>query len=555
MKKIILSMGMYAPLLFILSCNNNPEKKLESTDNKKDSTQSYIEQRLAGFATVKLTADLSKLSDNEKKMLPLLIQAGDIMNDLYWQQCYGNNKDSLLNAVKDEKTKAFIQINYGPWDKLNSDTPFLAGIAAKPLGAGFYPADMKKEELDKSTLPDKHGQYSIIRRDSAGKLISIPYHIAYKDLLQKAAALLQQAAAFADDAGLKKYLQLRAVALTTDNYNPSDIAWLDMKNNGIDIVIGAIESYEDALYNSRNAYEAYILIKDKEWSQRLAKYVAMLPELQQGIPVDAKYKTEKPGTSSDLNAYNVVYYAGHCNSGGKTIAVNLPNDEELQKTKGTRRLQLKNTMQAKFDKIMMPIANQFIDPAQLSQVQFDAFFADVMFHEVAHGLGIKNTINGKGTVRAALQEQSSWLEEAKADILGLYMVTKLVEKKELPGPIENYYTTFMAGILRSVRFGAGEAHGKANMLAFNFFQEKGAFEKTSAGHYKINVEKFGAAMNELSNLILTLQGNGDKAAVEALLKDKAIVKPDLQNDLNKLQQKGIPVDVIFEQGVEVLGLK
>ena len=555
MKKIILSMGMYAPLLFILSCNNNPEKKLESTDNKKDSTQSYIEQRLAGFATVKLTADLSKLSDNEKKMLPLLIQAGDIMNDLYWQQCYGNNKDSLLNAVKDEKTKAFIKINYGPWDKLNSDTPFLAGIAAKPLGAGFYPADMKKDELDKSSLADKHGQYSIIRRDSAGKLISIPYHIAYKDLLQKAAALLQQAAGFADDAGLKKYLQLRAVALTTDNYNPSDIAWLDMKNNGIDIVIGAIESYEDALYNSRNAYEAYILIKDKEWSQRLAKYVAMLPELQQGIPVDAKYKTEKPGTSSDLNAYNVVYYAGHCNSGGKTIAVNLPNDEELQKTKGTRRLQLKNTMQAKFDKIMMPIANQFIDPAQLSQVQFDAFFADVMFHEVAHGLGIKNTINGKGTVRAALQEQSSWLEEAKADILGLYMVTKLVEKKELPGPIENYYTTFMAGILRSVRFGAGEAHGKANMLAFNFFQEKGAFEKTSAGHYKINVEKFGAAMNELSNLILTLQGNGDKAAVEALLKDKAIVKPDLQNDLNKLQQKGIPVDVIFEQGVEVLGLK
>lgn len=540
--------------LFILSCNNNPEKN-SVDESKKDTAQSYIEKRLAGFATVKLTADMAALSINEKKMLPLLIQAADIMNDLYWQQCYGNNKDSLLNATKDEKTKAFIQINYGPWDKLNSDTPFVTGFGAKALGASFYPADMKKDELDKSTLPDKHGQYSIIRRDIAGKLISIPYHIAYKDLLQKAAALLQQAADLADDAGLKKYLQLRADALVTDNYNPSDIAWLDMKNNGIDIVIGAIESYEDALYNSRNAYEAYVLIKDKAWSQRLAKYVAMLPELQQGIPVDAKYKTEKPGTSSDLNAYNVVYYAGHCNSGGKTIAVNLPNDEELQKTKGTRRLQLKNTMQAKFDKIMMPIAKEFIDPSQLAQVQFDAFFADVMFHEVAHGLGIKNTINGKGTVRTALQEQSSWLEEAKADILGLYMVTKLVEKKELPGPIENYYTTFMAGILRSVRFGAGEAHGKANMLAFNFFGEKDAFEKTSAGHYKINFEKFGTAMNELSNLILTLQGNGDKAAVEALLKDKGIVKPDLQTDLDKLQLKGIPVDVIFEQGVDVLGLK
>jgi hypothetical protein len=204
---------------------------------------------------------------------------------------------------------------------------------------------------------------------------------------------------------------------------------------------------------------------------------------------------------------------------------------------------------------MMPIAKEFIDPTQLLQVQFDAFFADVMFHEVAHGLGIKNTINGKGTVRTALQEQSSWLEEAKADILGLYMVTKLVEKGELPGPIENYYTTFMAGLIRSVRFGAGEAHGKANMLAFNFFEEKGAFEKTASGHYKVNFEKFRTAMNELSNLILTLQGDGNKPAVEKLQKEKAMIKPSLQADLDKLQQKGIPVDIVFEQGVEVLGLK
>jgi hypothetical protein len=196
-----------------------------------------------------------------------------------------------------------------------------------------------------------------------------------------------------------------------------------------------------------------------------------------------------------------------------------------------------------------------IDPSQLKQVQFDAFFANVMFHEVAHGLGIKNTVNGKGTVRSSLQEQSSWLEEAKADIRGVYMVTKLVEKGELEGPLENYYTTFMAGILRSVRFGAGEAHGKANMLVFNFFEDKGAFEKTSNGHYKVNFEKFWTAMNELSNLILTLQGNGDKTGVENLQKEKAIVKPDLQNDLNKLQEKGIPVDVYFEQGLGVLGLK
>jgi hypothetical protein len=532
----------------MVSCKNN-----SGAVNDKDSAD-YISKNLAGYAPVKLTADLSALCDSDKRMLPLLIKAAEIMDTLFWLQTYGN-PDSLLTASKDDKVNRFIRINYGPWDRLNNDTPFISGVGKKPAGANFYPHDITKEELEKSDVKDKMGQYSIIRRDSTGKLYAIPYHEAYKEPLQRAAALLRQAAQLATDPQFKKYLSLRADALITDKYTASDIAWMDMKNNSLDIIIGPIENYEDGLYNLRNAYESYVLIKDKQWSQRLEKYVAMLPELQQGLPVDAKYKSEQPGTSSQLAAYDIVYYAGHSNSGGKTIAVNLPNDEELQKTKGTRRSQLKNAMQAKFDKIMTPIAKELIDPSQLKQVTFDAFFADVMFHEVAHGLGIKSTVNGKGTVRAALQEQGSWLEEAKADILGLYMVTKLVEKGELQGPLENYYTTFMAGILRSVRFGAGEAHGKANMLAFNFFEEKGAFEKTKDGHYKVNFVKFKTAMNDLSNLILTLQGNGDKAAVEMLQKEKAVVKPDLQNDLNKLQQKGIPVDIVFEQGVEVLGLK
>ena len=539
---------------FLASCSDNGGTTSAEVSAKNDSSQSYIEKNLSGYVKVRLTTDLSKLTDKEKQIIPLLIQAAQIMDELYWQQCFGN-KDSLLNAVTDEKTKQFVLLNYGPWDKLNNDTPFIAGIGPKSLGAQFYPKDMTKDELEKSGVADQHGLYSLIRRDSSGNLVSIPYHVVYKEPLQKASTLLKQAAELAEDAGLKKYLQLRAEALVTDKYKASDIAWLDMKSNNIDVIIGPIETYEDALYNSRAAYEAYVLIKDKEWSQRLAKYVAMLPELQQGLPVDANYKKENPGTSSELNAYEIIYYAGHSNAGGKTIAVNLPNDEEIQKTKGTRRSQLKNAMRAKFDKILLPISNELIDPSQLNQVKFDAFFANVMFHEVAHGLGIKSTVNGKGTVRSALQEQSSWMEEAKADILGVYMVTKLVEKGELEGPLENYYTTFMAGILRSVRFGAGEAHGKANMLVFNFFEEKGAFEKTADGHYKVNFEKFKSAMNALRNLILTLQGNGDKPAVEKLQKEKAIVNADLQADLNRLQKKGIPVDIIFEQGIEVLGLK
>lgn len=533
----------------VVSCKNY---SAEST-SAADSANNYISQKLASYAPVKLTADLSQLNDSDRQVIPLLIEAAKIMDTLFWLQSYGN-PDSLLNTITDPTTKKFVMINYGPWDRLSGDTPFIAGIGKKPETANFYPADMTKEELDNSNVKDKEGQYSIIRRDSTGKLYSIPYHVAYKEPLQRAAALLQRASQLATEPEFKKYLSLRADALITDQYTASDIAWMDMKNNSLDVIIGPIENYEDAMYNRRNAYEAYVLVKDKQWSQRLEKYVAMLPELQQGLPVDAKYKTEKPGTSSQLAAYDIVYYAGHSNSGGKTIAVNLPNDETLQQTKGTRRSQLKNAMQAKFDKIMQPIANEFIDASQVKQVNFDAFFANVMFHEVAHGLGIKNTVNGKGTVRNALQEQGSWLEEAKADILGLYMVSELVKKGELQGPIENYYTTFMAGILRSVRFGASSAHGKANMLAFNFFQEKGAFEKTKEGKYKVNYDKFTTSMNELSNLILTLQGNGDKEGVAKLQSEKGIVKPQLQADLDQLSKKGIPVDIVFEQGIDVLGI-
>jgi hypothetical protein len=535
-------------ILFINACG------IKTSDNTSTLQSNYVTQRLAAYAPVQLTADLSSLTQNEKQMLPLLIQASQIMDSLFWLQAFGN-RDSLLSQVRDDNTKQFIAINYGPWDRLNNDTPFVTGIGPKPLGAAFYPADMTKEELEKSNVNDKLGQYTIIRRDAGGSLISIPYHVAYKEPLERASQLLKQAAGLADDPGLKNYLNLRGDALTTSNYTASDIAWMDMKNNTIDVIIGPIENYEDRLYNARTAFTSYVLIKDKEWSQRLAKYVAMLPKLQEELPVDAKYKSEKPGVESELNAYDVVYYAGQSNAGSKTIAVNLPNDEELQKTKGTRRSQLKNAMQAKFDKILVHIAEELIDPSQLNNITFDAFFSNVMFHEVAHGLGIKTTINGKGTVRAALQEQSSALEEGKADILGLYMVTKLVEQGELQGKLEDFYTTYMAGILRSVRFGASSAHGKANMVNFNFFAEKGAFERTAKGHYKVNYDKFRTAMNELSALILTLQGNGDKPGVEALMREKGVIKPQLKADLDRLQQKGIPVDIKFEQGIQTLNFQ
>lgn len=513
------------------------------------------QDRLDIYTPVTLETDLSHLNDNQKKMLALLIDASVIMDDLFWQQAFGEDKATFLSKISDEKVRQFADINYGPWDRLNGDQVFLSGFEEKALGAEFYPSDITKDELNNADVKDKTGLYSVIRRDENGKLYSTSYSSAYKAELDKAAALLRQASKLAQDKEFANYLNLRADALVNNSYQASDFAWMDMKNNPIDVVIGPIETYEDQLFGYRAAFESYVLVKDLAWSERLAKFAAFLPELQTGLPVDDKYKQEVPGSDADLNAYDVIYYAGHSNAGSKTIAINLPNDEEVQLQKGTRRLQLKNAMRAKFDKILVPIADQLIVQEQRKHITFDAFFANTMFHEVAHGLGIKNTITGKGTVRQSLQEHASALEEGKADILGLYMVEQLLKKGEITeGTLEDYYITFMAGIFRSVRFGASSAHGKANMIRFNFFKEEGAFSKNTDGLYQVNMEKMGAAMKKLSNLILTLQGDGDYQKVDQLIATHGDIKAELQKDLDKLSKANIPVDVTFKQGKQVLGL-
>jgi len=541
--------------LFVSSCGKSG--KVKADPNAKDSTSKIRTEDalLAKYTTVRLEADLTILTENEKKMIPLLIDAAVIMDQLFWEQALGEPKEEFLGKIKNEKLKQFAIYNYGPWDRLDDNKPFIEGYGVKPKGANFYPTDMDTTEFNNFGDPNKKGLYSVMRRGSNGNLVCVPYSAYFKDKLTKVSELLEQAAQFADDPGLNKYLHLRAEALLSDNYQPSDLAWMDMKTNRIDFVVGPIETYEDALYGYRASFEAYVLIKDMEWSKKLEKFASFLPELQKGLPIDAKYKKEMPGGNSDLNAYDVVYYAGDCNSASKTIAINLPNDEEVQLTKGTRRLQLKNVMKAKFEKILTPISNELIDQEQVKYINFDAFFSTVMFHEVAHGLGIKNTINGKGTVRESLKEHASALEEGKADILGLYMITELHKKGELDGKLEDYYVTFLAGIFRSVRFGAASAHGKANMIRFNYFKEKGAFERSATGKYKVNFDKMQEAMTSLSTLILTLQGDGDYAGVDKLVKEKGIIGTELQADLDKLEAKNIPVDIVFEQGKEMLGFK
>ena len=421
-----------------------------------------FKNRLDIYQEVTLTTDLSHLSVNQKLMLAKLIDASVIMDDLFWMQSFGDNKVAFLSSLTDEKVRKYATLNYGPWDRLQADETFLSHYQEKALGAQFYPQDITKSALEMaSSTIDSKGLYSVIRRNNQGELISIPFSTLYKEPLTIASQLLLDAALLADDKEFANYLTMRATALLNDDFQASDFAWMDMKNNSIDVVIGPIETYEDQLVGYRAAYESYVLVKDQAWSKRLEKFASFLPELQRTLPVADKFKQETPGTDADLNAYDVIYYAGHANAGGKTIAINLPNDEEVQLQKGTRRLQLKNAMKAKFDHILDPIAKVLITPTQRKHVTFNAFFANTMFHEVAHGLGIKNTINNKGTVRQALKEHASALEEGKADILGLYMITELFKKGQISeGIVEDNYVTFMAGIFRSVRFGASSAHGK-----------------------------------------------------------------------------------------------
>jgi hypothetical protein len=513
-----------------------------------------MQKKVNEYATVQLTTDLSVLTPAEQQMIPLFIEVAKIMDQLFWQQAYGN--PAILDTVSDAAAKAFARINYGPWDRLDNMRPFVAGYGEKPKGANFYPHNMTEEEFAALNDPRKTSLYTVLQRDAKGGLEVLPYHTAYAEPLERAIDLLQQAIALAEDPGLKKYLQERILAFRTDDYFASDMAWMDMKESAVDFVVGPIENYEDRLFGYKAAYEAFVLVKDRQWSDDLARFTQMLPALQQELPCDPKYKQEVPGTDSDLNVYDAIYYAGDCNSGSKTIAINLPNDERVHLEKGSRRLQLKNAMKAKFDKILLPVAELIVVADQLQNVKFDAFFWNVTFHEVAHGLGIKNTVSGKGNIRQALKEQYSAWEEAKADILGLFMVQRLIENGQITNiAVEDAYTTFIAGILRSVRFGAASAHGKANMMCYNFFETAGAFTRNQEGKYVIDLEKAKQALADWAALILQVEGEGDYAFAVKYNAENSVIKAGLKADLEKIQQADIPRDIRFEQGMDVLNSK
>ncbi|MDR3046050.1 MAG: Zn-dependent hydrolase [Bacteroidales bacterium] len=524
--------------------------KQPATTEKSD-----LQIKTEEFVYVDLTSDLVKgLSENDKQLLSIFFKIGEIMDNLFWKQTFGDK--TVLDTIQNQWTKEFVAINYGPWERLNDNQPFIAGFGFKPAGCQFYPQDMTKDEFLAFNDPNKESLYTVIQRNADGSLKSVWYHEVYKEEIAQVCALLDQAIAIATDEGMKTFLIERKKSFETDDYFASDMAWMDMKQSFIDFVVGPIENYDDKLNEAKASYESFILIRDVKKGEELGKFIALLPELQKILPGEAKYKTFVPGTSSDLNVYDAVYYAGDCNAGSKTIAINLPNDDRVNAQKGTRRLQLRNAMQAKFDHIMMPIGKLIIEPAQQKYLKFDAFFWNVMLHEVSHGLGVKNTITGKGSVDKAMQtEQTSW-EEAKADVLGLFLNCYLIEKGEITNiSVEDALTTYVVGILRSVRFGASSSHGKANMMCYNCMEKGGAIVRNADGTYHIDFDKARKAMEEWGALILKTQGDGDYDFAVKYRNENGIIGTLLQKDLDKINTSGIPKDIRFNQGAKVLGIE
>jgi hypothetical protein len=556
MNKIITICGLLIAIVFFFGCKSETEE-VETTVDTLAVEKTEMEKKVEQYASFKLTTDLSVLTEKEKQMLPLLFEAANLMEEIYKEQVLFNANEELIKDA-DEATKKFYAINFGPWERLNGNEPFIETAGEKPAGSGFYPKDMTKVEFESFTDENKANLYTMILRNEDNELYAVWYHEIFGEKTKKAADLIKQAAELAEDPGLKKYLELRAEALLTDDYQASDIAWLEMKDNTIDFIVGPIENYEDALFGYKAAHESFILVKDHEWSKKLDRYTSLLPKLQTMLPCEQKYKDETPGASGNqLNAYDALYYAGDCNAGSKTIAINLPNDEYVREKVGSRKLQLKNSMQAKFEKILVPIANVVIDESQRKHLSFDAFFANTMFHEVGHGLGLSYTVADKNiTVREALKDMYTSIEEGKADILGLFIVDQLYEMGEL-GEVDlmDYYVTFFAGIFRSSRFGVASSHGKANMMRFYYFEEQGAFEKNEeTGTYKVNFEKMREAVKSIAEKILIIQGDGDYDTAKAWVEADGKVKEGFQKDLDLINEAGIPVDIVFEQGPEVLGL-
>lgn len=537
--------------LTFLSCS---EKEKVQEFNNQDKNLEMVKERIRAYSPTKITADMSSLDDKQKKVIELLVKAGQISDELFWMQ---NTPDAI--SVRDSLAKLdtdaartyleYVKINYGPYDEIHGSERFVGdGPSVRPDGGNFYPTNMTKEFFENyiSENPDVKsdftGLYTIIR-DEDSVLKAIPYHLAYAEKVEKMASYVEEAAKYADNPSLKKYLSLRAKALRTDDYFESDMAWMDLKDSDIDVVIGPIENYADKLFGYKAAYESIIMVKDKKASEELALFEANIDKFEANLPYDKKYIRETAGKGTVLQVVNVVYFGGHGQQGTKTIAASLPNDPRVHKIKGAKKSMFKNMMEAKFDKIVKPIADIMLAPELRQYVDKEAFTSFVTLHEVSHTLG-RGYVYGKKdvTVSSELKERYSALEECKADIVGLWNISIM---RKL-GLIDDDYVkkakvTYVAGLYRSIRFGTDKAHGKGNLIQLNFLMEKGAIITTEDGKLSINDDVFFKVVGELAGKVLTIQAEGDYEAAGNLFTDYGTMNDTIEDNIEKLKE--IPRDL------------
>ncbi|AGC47953.1 hypothetical protein MYSTI_06680 [Myxococcus stipitatus DSM 14675] len=513
-------------------------------------------QRLtARFAPVELSVDLKALPDNERRALGRIVQASQLMDALFLRQRWAGSETVLLGLVRDEtplgraRLHAFV-LDKGPWNSLDEGRPFLPGVPAKPEAGNFYPAGATKAEVESwvKSLPEAQakeatGFYTTIRRGTDGKFISVPYSVEYQGELAQAAALFREAASLTKQPTLKAFLTARADAFLSNDYYASEVAWMKL-DASIEPTVGPYEVYEDGWFNYKAAFEAFVGLRDDAETTKLAKFSDHLQDLENNLPIDPKMRSAKLGALAPIRVVNSLFSSGDANRGVQTAAYNLPNDERVTEAMGSKRVMLKNVQEAKFQRVLLPIAKVALTAKDQQDVAFDAFFTHILMHELMHGLGPHNiTVDGKATtVRQALQVASSALEEAKADISGLWALQRLMDTGVIDKSMaRTMYTTFLASSFRSIRFGIDEAHGKGVALQLNYFLDTGAVKVNADGTFSVVPEKMQQSVTSLTKLLMEIQGKGDRKAAEALLAKMGVVRPSVRKVLERL--KDVPVDI------------
>ncbi len=545
MKKITLITILLGLFLFF-SCEEN------KTKNKSDNNDTI--KVITTVHEVNLKADLTGLSNNQLQMIKYFIKASDLIDSMFFFENL-ENYSSVIASIKDSATLKKFKYNFGPWDRFNGNKPFIDGFGDKPQGGNFYPKDMNTMEFYEFDDSCKFNPYTLIRRNENNELYCLPYHVEFKNFIDTIVDLLNKAAELAEDPEFAEYLRQRAIAMQNDDYYQSDSIWINLRNNKLDFIIGPVYVLDDKLFNIKAEHQSFILLKDTVWTGKMEKYNKWLRFLQKAIPVPEEYRAEEPGTSSSIVVYDALYYGGSGKCGGTLISVVFPIDPKIQISQGVKNLQFKNVIKYKFDAVAKPISEIILTQQQKPYITGDAFFVNTILYEMANSLGIRNTINGKGTVRNSLKNYFTISDYIKNYSLSLFLADKLFEVGEIKNDLRENYFTFVVDLIRLIRFGEENDYAISNLVCFNYFVENKAIRYDKDGLITIDYEKMKEINSKLTQDIIIMQGNGDYSAMKQFIEKYNYIDDNLINLINKINQEKVPTDIYLIQGEKVLNLQ